>query len=91
MEEHAGSYSKVQSITEAGFEDVYCLCVPETGNFIANDMVVKNCDALRYAVVSAFPKGEFNHPDENISNDQLRKNVFGDEGFGFINPMGGYF
>lgn len=35
------------------------------------------CDALRYAVCSAFPQGEFNHPDENISYDQLRRNVFG--------------
>jgi PBSX family phage terminase large subunit len=35
------------------------------------------CDALRYACVSAFPQGEFNHPDENISYEQLRRNVFG--------------
>ncbi len=49
------------------------------------------CDALRYAVCSAFPRGEFSHPDENISYDQLRKQVFGDEGYGFINPVGGYF
>lgn len=48
-------------------------------------------DALRYAVCSAFPRGEFNHPDENISHDQLRRKVFGDEGYGFINPTGGYF
>lgn len=35
------------------------------------------CDALRYAVCSAFPRGEFNSPDENISYDQLRRQVFG--------------
>lgn len=34
------------------------------------------CDALRYAIYSAFPQGEFNHPDENISYDQLRRKVF---------------
>jgi PBSX family phage terminase large subunit len=34
-------------------------------------------DALRYALVSAFPKGEFSHPDENISYDQLRRKIFG--------------
>ncbi len=34
------------------------------------------CDALRYAIVSAFPRGEFAHPDENISYDQLRRKVF---------------
>lgn len=35
------------------------------------------CDSLRYAVASAFPMGEFDHPDENISYDQLRRKVFG--------------
>lgn len=49
------------------------------------------CDALRYAVCSAFPTGEFSHPDENISYDQLRKKIFGDDGYGFINPQPGYF
>jgi PBSX family phage terminase large subunit len=33
-------------------------------------------DALRYAVCSAFPQGEFSHPDENITYDQLRRQVF---------------
>jgi len=50
------------------------------------------CDALRYAVCSAFPQGEFSHPDENISYDQLRRNVFGNDDY---NPLGhqpgGYF
>jgi hypothetical protein len=50
-------------------------------------------DALRYAVCSAFPNGEFNHPDENISYDQLRRNVFGtDDGWGAMlhGAVGGY-
>lgn len=34
-------------------------------------------DALRYACCTAFPTGEFSHPDENISYDQLRRQVFG--------------
>jgi hypothetical protein len=72
-----GYYSKVKLIEEDGFEDVYCISVPSTGNFVANGIVVKNCDALRYAICSAFPEGELNHPDENISYDQLRRNVFG--------------
>lgn len=51
------------------------------------------CDALRYAVCSAFPQGELNHPDENISYDQLRRKVFDQEGYGYMNPnmTGGYF
>ncbi len=76
-------YSKVKSIEEDGFEDVYCLNVPETGNFVANGIVIANCDALRYAVCSAFPNGEFTHPDENLTYDQLRRQVFGhDDGWG---------
>lgn len=51
------------------------------------------CDALRYAVCTAFPHGEFNHPDENISYDQLRRNVFGtDDSWGSMlhSGIGGY-
>lgn len=51
------------------------------------------CDALRYAVASAFPQAEFSHPDENISYDQLRRNVFGnDDGWGsqLHGGMGGF-
>lgn len=49
------------------------------------------CDALRYAVYTAFPQGEFNHPDENISIDQLRRNVYGDDNIGFFGgSTGGY-
>jgi len=49
-------------------------------------------DALRYAVYSSFPNGEFSHPDENLTIDQIRKNVYGDDGFGFMNaPIGGYY
>jgi len=76
VEENAGIYSTVKSIEECGEEDVYCISVPSTGNFVANGIVVKNCDALRYAVFSAFPQGQFSHPDEEISYDQLRRKVF---------------
>ena len=37
-----------------------------------------SCDALRYAVYSAFPEGIFSHPDEHISYDQFRRKVFQD-------------
>jgi len=80
--EHAGVYSAVKSIEECEPEDVYCLAT-STGNFVANGMVIKNCDALRYAVCSAFPQGEFSHADENINYDQLRRQVFGsNDGWG---------
>lgn len=31
---------------------VYCLSATKNGNFIANGIIVKNCDALRYAIYS---------------------------------------
>ena len=45
---------KVKEIRKVDKEDVYCLSVPESGNFIANGIVVKNCDALRYALYTHF-------------------------------------
>jgi PBSX family phage terminase large subunit len=51
------------------------------------------CDALRYACCSAFPQGEFSNPDENLTIEQLKKKIFQDDGYGFMNPQGsgGYF
>lgn len=92
--ENAGVYSAIKSIEECDPEDVYCISVPKTGNFVANGIVVKNCDALRYAVYTAFPRGSFSHPDENITYDQLRKKVFGESDYPLMNEMGmggGYF
>ncbi|MFP3859244.1 MAG: hypothetical protein ACLFUW_00330 [Bacteroidales bacterium] len=52
VEENAVEYSKVKSIKAEGHEDVFCITVPETGNFLVNEgIVVKNClDAIRYAL-----------------------------------------
>lgn len=48
-------------------------------------------DSLRYACYSAFPTGEFNHPDENLTIDQLRRKINEDDGYGFMGlPIGGY-
>ncbi len=41
-------------------------------------------DALRYAVVTAFPQGEFNSPDEQLTIEQIRRKINEDEGYGFI-------
>lgn len=50
-------------------------------------------DSLRYAICSAFPQGEFSSPDENLTIDQLKRKIYDDQGYGFINPgmHGGYF
>lgn len=42
-------------------------------------------DALRYACCSAFPQGEFQHPDENLSIEQIKRRVYGDN-----NSLGGF-
>jgi PBSX family phage terminase large subunit len=49
-------------------------------------------DALRYAICSAFPQGEFAHPDENLSYEQYRRKIFNNDDFGPLGPVpGGYF
>ncbi len=45
------------------------------------------CDAIRYACYSAFPQGEFNSPDENLTIQQLRNKAYGEnDGWGYMNP-----
>jgi len=47
-------------------------------------------DALRYSLASAFPQGEFNSPDEFLSVAQMKRKIYEDEGYGYMNPgMGG--
>ncbi|MDE1970979.1 MAG: hypothetical protein KGI50_05390 [Patescibacteria group bacterium] len=36
-------------------EDVYCIATQD-GNFVANGMIIKNCDALRYAIYTHKPQ-----------------------------------
>ncbi len=49
-------------------------------------------DALRYAIFSAFPQGEFSHPDESLTIEQLRRKIYGDDSdpHGFGVGGGGY-
>jgi uncharacterized protein YejL (UPF0352 family) len=64
---------KVKSIKHIGKEDVYCLTVPSTGNFIANGMVVSNCnDAQRYVLFSEFFQG-FGDSVTEKEADQMEK------------------
>lgn len=54
----------------AGKSDVYCLTVPKTGNFIANGLVIKNCDALRYSLFShRFNKGTSTRSARDLDRD----------------------
>jgi len=41
---------KIKSIKNAGKEDVYCLVGVKNGTMIANGIITRNCDALRYAL-----------------------------------------
>ncbi len=35
-------------------------------------------DALRYSIYTAFPQGDFGHPDENLTIEQIRRTVYGE-------------
>jgi PBSX family phage terminase large subunit len=50
-------------------------------------------DALRYAIFSAFPTGELHNPDEHLTIDQIRRNVYGNQDslFGDMAAAGGYY
>ena len=49
-------------------------------------------DALRYAVFTAFPTGEFSQPDDHLTYDQLRRKVYGgDDNLMGFQGVGGYF
>jgi PBSX family phage terminase large subunit len=51
------------------------------------------CDALRYAICTRFPQGELGHPDENLTSEQIRRKIYGnDNDFGFMGQsVGAYF
>lgn len=69
---------KVKSITRKPNETVYCLATEKNGNFIANGIVVKNCDALRYAIMSHFfNKGATTLKAEDIDR-MYRESIGGD-------------
>ena len=66
LREHIQSYSWDPKAADRG----------EDSPIKKNDHVL---DALRYACYSAFPRAEFNNPDEQLSNAQLRRKVFSDD------------
>ena len=47
---------KVKSLKKAGKADVYCLSAEKNRTIIANGIITGNCDALRYALFTAFGK-----------------------------------
>ncbi len=48
-------------------------------------------DALRYAIYTKYPRADFNNPDDELTIDQIRKKIYGDQGYGFMGEMqGGY-
>lgn len=48
-------------------------------------------DSLRYAIYSAFTSGEFSNPDENLTIEQIKANIYGSsENLMGFNEQGGY-
>lgn len=62
-------YCRVKSVKRKGEAPVYCLATKDNGNFIANGIVIKNCDALRYAMYSHF----FNKAGSSLTSVELDK------------------
>ena len=44
-------------------------------------------DALRYAIYSAFPRGDFGSPDENLTYEQTRRKIFGNDDISRFNEQ----
>ena len=65
---------KIKSIKKLeNKENVYCLKATNNGNMIANGFIIKNCDALRYAIASHKvpvydPYKSGHDPDEYLKN-----------------------
>ena len=79
-------YKKIKRIQKLDQKhNVYCLKT-NNGNFIANGVVVQNCDALRYALlthkVSSYDPEEYYRKQE----EQLRQRMH-PHGFGYTNFM----
>lgn len=45
------------------------------------------CDALRYGICTAFPQGDFGSPDQYLSIDQIKRQIYGDQ-WGALGEMG---
>lgn len=49
-------------------------------------------DALRYALYTRFPDGQFNSSSENMTIEQIRKEIYGNDNLGFMGgSAGGYY
>lgn len=70
---------KVKEVRKLGHEDVYCLSVPDTDCFIANGMVVHNCDALRYAIFSHFFNKELGRMSPEDLDRMYRDTIMGND------------
>lgn len=73
---------KVKSIRRMNkLEDVYCLAAQNNGNMIANGIIVKNCDALRYILathkVTSFDANEYYRKQQQ----QMKQDAWNNTGF----------
>jgi len=76
------TFSKVKSIKKLDHkEDVYCIGTGN-GNFVANGIVVKNCDALRYAIAT-HKVSSFNEQEHYAKQQQEMKSKLHPGGYGF--------
>lgn len=55
--------------------NVYNLTVEDEHEYFANNILVSNCDALRYALYTAFPRG-FTDVNKDLSIEAIRKRAY---------------
>lgn len=48
-----------------------------------------SCDSLRYLILSTFPEGLLGHIDDNITIEQVRRQIYDDSGWGGVDPISG--
>lgn len=58
-------------------QEVYCLNVPNTGNFVLyNGVVVSNCDALRYLCKGRLVDAKWEQPAEVFNKGKIKLQAY---------------
>ena len=66
---------RIKSIKRAGLADVYCLAGARNGTMIANGIITRNCDALRY-VIATHKVASYSQQEQMPGNQEYFKNRF---------------
>lgn len=68
---------RVESIRKVGLEDVYCLASKNNGTMIANGIITRQCDALRYLIFTCFPDGVLEGERDQWTAEKWKREIKG--------------